>query len=109
MCKNANCAGTGWADAIEILGPYCTKDLGDWDDAVSFYEIFYYNETTDPRVFMFCDGNYDVARGAGTFPVGRYDGTDLLKGHVDIPGQTGAVNSFIVPKGLTLTIYDSDF
>lgn len=44
ICKNS------WDDAIEIVGPYKSMDVGDWNDEWNYIRVQYRDTTKNPVV-----------------------------------------------------------
>ena len=76
ICKNSDCWGPSWDDAVDLVGPYNAQRMvhrNDWASAIYTYA---YDETNldDARVSLFSEPNYDMG-GAAALKIGTYDST----------------------------------
>ncbi|CDW85430.1 UNKNOWN [Stylonychia lemnae] len=107
FCSNNNCAGNGWDEKFELLGPYNAQDLSvnDW---VSYVEVYSYDEKKDPRVMLLGAGDFNIDR-SGTFPPGTYMTNDIMRNGIDRPGYGGGASGIVIPSNLIAYLYKGDF
>ncbi len=110
LCQNTNCAGedSRWDSAIDIVGPYTVNQLEDINDWISHIKLFPYNPDEEIFVQAFSLPEYGVGH-AGLFPLGNFSSPDILKKHLNLPGNHGSISGMVVPNGYVAIIYDKDY
>jgi len=106
LCRYQNCKNEKDKpeNAVTLVGPYASVDMGWAQDYTSTIVVTPFNEATEPVVSFF-GGDYFNCDTGTVLPVGNYNSRQLRLNGID-PYE---IRGFKVPAGLVLEIFDNDF